>query len=275
MKPLILCLAPVRPEMSHDKFVSYTFPNDVKEFVDLCDKLYKKGGLSMVELGPNISFLHRGGDNEGYIKRYRDMLVELRERCPDLLYMINYFQVKSKSLSISEELLFPFPDRSVVSFYVNSYYKDGKRYNIDHSEILESIEVWKKKGMIVVPIISTPDDINFLNYLIENNLLLHRPLVLFEFSGSGNLEPSPENYTVIKNMVEVQVDIIVACEGQYWDKLARIAIVNGDHVRIGLKDSIAFQSNEYYYDKALGIAGAFGRSVANLYDLKKILNLNT
>ena len=274
MDPLILCLAPVKQNMTHDKFLSYSFPNNSLEFIDLCDKFYSNQGLSTIEIHPFMNFLIHEKDVVDIFSNYKQILIKLREKCPDLLFNINYLDVNSLNKDISNKQLFPFPKSSIINVYINSYYRNGKRFNINHTEVIENIKKWQELGIIVIPVLCTYDDVEFLNNLIDKQIISQKSLVLFEFSGSGNLNPTSENYITIKKEISKSFNIIVACEGTYWERLARNAIVNGDHVRIGLKDSLAVKSNEDFYNKIYNIASAFGRTIANKFNIKEIIDLN-
>ena len=258
--------------MSHEKFLSYSFPTNTKEFIELCQKFISKTGLAIVETDPYMS-IFSNIDNDTLFENYKNFLLELKDKCPDLLFCTNYHEIIIIDSSITEKELFPLPKHSIVSIYINSYYKNGKKHLIEHETIVDKIKVWQNLGLIVIPIVCTIEDINFLEKIIEDGLISENSFVLFEFSGSGNLQPSPENYKLVKSNIKSPVNIILACEGQNWENLARTAIVNGDHIRIGLKDSLAVQSNELFYDKIISISSAFGRSIAKSNEMKKILKI--
>ncbi|MBD3228896.1 MAG: hypothetical protein GF329_11975 [Candidatus Lokiarchaeota archaeon] len=272
MNDLILCLDAIRKGMTQEKYLSYRFPKNVEEFIQLCSKLNSSKGLSMVQIHPFIidSFYQKENYSD-YKNNFKDLLQGLKRECPDLFFNINYIEFNSYEYDFRDIDLFPFRENSVVSIYINSYYEGGKRNNINHNEVIEWIDQWKEEELIIVPIICTTDDVEFLNNLVEKGNISNNSLVLFEFSGGGNLNPTTENYNNIRNLLIDTLNVMVSCEGEDWIELARSAIVNGDSVKFGLFDSLSVNSNMAFYSKITSIASAFGRSIANDLEYYKAL----
>jgi len=238
--------------MVPEEYPFYKIPKNIQELVVLIKYFYNLNGLTMVKIDPFAKIITNFSENKDPLINYLELINLFSNEMPDLFININYSEIITLNQQISDEKLFPSNKNFIINLCINTYYKNSKKYEVNIEDVIAKIKYFNKFGFIISPVICNYDDTKILNILIDKQIISEYSLVLFEFSGGGNLEPTVENYLTIKEKIPENVNIIVACEGPHWDKIARSAIANGDHIRIGLNDTLSVQSNEDLYKKIMG-----------------------
>ncbi|NQS98009.1 MAG: 3-keto-5-aminohexanoate cleavage protein [candidate division Zixibacteria bacterium] len=267
-EPLVIAVAPLGGEFTAEEYPNVPFPQNREEYLAEIADCYEAGAVMAhilpVAGAPDTlgSLFDWTWDNYKYIIDY------LVENCPGMLISADI----SESFSSLEDSLEAYTPVNFVTPILGRYLYDGVWIGSDSPASTAAwVSGWQSGGLKVLPFIVSPQQADFLvRSLVQSEYLqypYHFPIAI---GWEDNSASTVEVFNTVINTLPDTAKFIVVCTGENPNELMGLAIADGHHIRVGLKDAVYWPSGTYspisstafMVQKAVELANQMNRSVA-------------
>ncbi|MCA1812851.1 MAG: 3-keto-5-aminohexanoate cleavage protein [Halobacteriales archaeon] len=235
--------------------------------------------------GASIVHLH-ARDAQGLpthrIGAFRDIVAEVRARCPDIVVCVTTSGRRVKSLEDRAEVLGLDgdlkPDMASLTLGSMNFPKEA---SVNAPDTIRGLaEQMQARG--IVPELELFDQgmVDYAKYLIAHGVL-RPPLYANLLLGSlGTLSATPLHLAQMVNELPAGTTWAGAGIGRFQLGVNSLAIAMGGHVRVGLEDNLWWDArkerlatNAMLVERVAGIARAMGREIASPDEARRIIGL--
>ncbi len=252
-------------------------PLTYKEIADDCARCYGAGA--------SIFHVH-ARDDEGrptYLRqRYREVLLAVRERCPDAILCVSTsgrtfkeFEQRSAVLDLKGDAK---PDMASLTLGSMNF---PKQSSVNEPAMIQSLAA-KMRDRGIVPELEIFDFgmVDYAKYLIDRNIL--RPPYYFNLllGSLGTLSATPFALATLASQLPHGATWAGAGIGRFQFPVNSMSITMGGHVRVGLEDNLHLDSEKRHLasnlalvERVAKLAVAAERPIATPGEARRIIGL--
>lgn len=297
MPPLIITCA-ITGGM-HGKESTPYLPEEPEEQAQACLDAYNAGAVMChIHARDPVNAWSTSLDPE----RFKEVNARVREKCPDLIInntcVGGYRYIEEENAIAPKRLMYSIDalpevasvDITCYSMIRNMHerpaplrspreaFKWNYNYVITQNQALDTVQQLRERGIKPEFEMFSMNDIKYINHMIENDALDEPYWVQMLFGGSGVM-PCAEQMQLAMKLLPPKAMLSVIGVGACQNAMTTLAILLGNHVRVGLEDNFFYgphelaTSNAQMVERIVRIAKELGRPIATPEQAREMLGL--
>ena len=277
-EPLVIAVAPLGAEFLPEQYPNVPFSQDRDEYLAEIQDCYVEGATMVHILPVAASPDTIGSLFEWTWENYKYIIDEVAEYCPGMLICADISQA---SIAL-EDSIRAYQAVSFVTPIMGRYLYQGSWQGSDSSPVVQSwVSTWQAVNLKVIPFIVSPQQADFITRsLIQTNTLQSPCHFAIAIGWQDNTASTVDVFNTVINTLPDTSKFMVVCTESNPNELMGIAIAEGYHLRVGLKDAIYWPSGTYdpinstvfLVQKAKELANQMNRPIATTSEAAIIMD---